>query len=353
MKILENIKKFFQNRKNKIKSLTEGEQRIYTENRAKTWRKTEKIEENRLLPRQEQKIVSSTIEQSISQYIEEYYNAWVREQKGLDRCDAYSVLTGLNAKQEPAGNNKQIQETLLQYIYNNPEYQIQMQTAQKTGDPNFIHIYHGNYEKNLHKMIRFYINTNRENVAKLSFNVIKKMGKEPFYFKMISDQLMQKKNRTEKLVFYTNEEQLNSVINVLIQIKRENPDLLKGAEDMNPFMKRIEGFIGYAPNPKSNVYTNIDGYSFQIEESYNNFLATALKESITIAMKEIVSRDKELTWKTNGEIGNINRYMSVYPIIKEKYQPVLIQKVKENLKILKQKNIDIEILGLEDEQNVR
>ena len=69
------------------------------------------------------------------------------------------------------------------------------------------------------------------------------MQDEPFYFKFLADEAMERKNRTDKVVFYTNEEQLNTVIKTLISLKQERPDLLIGSEKTNPFMKKIDGFI--------------------------------------------------------------------------------------------------------------
>ena len=354
MKLLDRIKQFLFNKKNNIKLLTEAEEIINIEDKSKEWRESNRIPQEQLLPIEQVKTAKLTIEQSLMQYAEEYYKTWEKEKNKEVKSSSYSVLVGLNANIDDAGDNKQMQEKLLDFIYQNKDYSMQLQKSRnKSEEVAFFHFYQGNYEKDKDKMIKLYINTDRENVSELSLNIIQEMGENPFYFKMISDELMQKKGRTEKLVFYTNQEQLNSVISVLNKIKKEQPSLLKGSENLNPFIKRVQGFIGYAEEVKKNdEYINLYGQRIQVDKSYNSFLAEALEESMYEAMKDIVSKDEVLATKTDGEIGDMDFYMNVYPEIHQRLGNTLIQKMKENLQILVNNNNVLEIEGL-GEENVR
>ena len=70
-------------------------------------------------------------------------------------------------------------------------------------------------------------------------------------------------------------------------------------------------------------------------------MSKALEEAYTLSAREIVSKDKELTILTKGEIyENIEPYLKLYPKIMEKYGGNFLEKVKTNLKNAMDRNND-------------
>ena len=338
---LGDLRKFFENKFKKVKNLPEPSTNI-VENDGAMLREELKGQRQSGTKRFEP---ISEIDKNIIQYMEEYYKKWLVNMKSGTQTDPYSVLVRLNGKIGEQGNNKTIEENLLSEIKKNSADSLYIQTN-ANGEAGFYHIYHGKTNYKADECIRLYVNTDRKNVAQLSCEFMRKMQNEPYYFKFMSDDLMSHSTRTEKLVFYTDDYKLDKIIHTLEEIKEEQPSLLEGSEAANPFIKKIKGFIGYAPNPKTGEYNNIQGRTRNIDQSYNTFLSEALMESMYDAMRSVVAKDPQLTMMFNGDI-DFDSYMKIYPLIRQVYGNELVEKIKENLKTLQKNNEVLDIEGLE------
>lgn len=346
MNILGDLKKFLENKFKKVKNLPEYQNMSANiiENDGRILRK-ELQDQRQSVPQRFEPI--SEIDNNIFQYMEVYYQRWLENMQSGNNISPYSVLVRLNGQIGEPGNNRIMEEKLLEIIKKTKENSLWIQTN-SAGDADFYHVHHGQTNYKADEVIRLYVSTDRKNVAQLSYTFMQKMQNEPYYFKFMSDNLMSRSSRTEKLVFYTDDYRLDKIIHTLEKIKEEQPNLLEGSEKANPFMKKIKGFIGYAPDPKTSVYKDIKGKTKNIDLSYNTFLSESLKESMHDAMRSVVAHDPQLTIMTNGDI-DFNSYMRIYPLIKQIYGKELVGKTKENLKILQKNNEVLDIKGLGEE----
>ena len=121
-------------------------------------------------------------------------------------------------------------------------------------------------------------------------------------------------------------------------------------------MKRVNNFIGYAPDV-SGIYTNYQNKTTPIVPSYNSLLSKALEESYTLSAREIISKDKELTILTKGEIYEYTEpYLKLYPKIMEKYGDNFLEMMKINLKNAMERNkedLDINFGQQEEKENIK
>ena len=182
-------------------------------------------------------------------------------------------------------------------------------------------------------------------MLELVSEILNKMGHQPIYLKFISDNYVEHVSRNEKIVIYTNLESqendinnLTQIINAINVIKQEKPYLFDRCNIINPFIKKIEGVIGYAKEPSSDIYKFQNGNSKRIAQSYNSFLAYALEESLSLSMQDfspsddITSNDQLFTQRLNYLFKN--------------YSSDLINNVKLHLAQCQEKNPDLEIPGL-------
>lgn len=282
----------------------------------------------------------NTIESAIQQYI----NAYVYMNKNGQNISPYSTLIRLGGKEETMQNHSAEQTALLNALRQSKRYEINEQ-ASPNGDVNFYHIANNTYRKaNMKAKARLYLNPNRENTFALVNEILKKMGDKPIYLKFISDERMNKGSRSEKIVIYVddetkingkNNESMNDVISALNEIKKEKMYLFKDCDIINPFMKKIDGVAGYAPDPKESMYKLMDGRLQPVSKSYNSFLAEAINESVTVATKEMLKNKND----------NMPLYQKLEYLIQSS-QDELINKVKVNLQKCQRNNPDLDISGI-------
>ena len=105
--------------------------------------------------------------------------------------------------------------------------------------------------------------------------------------------------RAEQFVFYCKEEKdLIEKIKTIEQTKAKYPELFKGSENTNPFLKNIDGYIAYAPEPQKGKYTPIFGNEEkEVAKSYNALLSEGLKDALFHSLKDIKSFMSELAPK--------------------------------------------------------
>ena len=341
MNWIDKIVDFFTNTKKGVKKLPEAKQLPNEYRRNEQW----KVQER--LPIQPV-VYHSQLEKAILDYMDIYFKeSYAVKEGGLS---SYGILTSMNTKLEPPGENRKIQDWLIENLERNRRFEVLRQKSEREKQDVFYHIRHGDYETGQNKMIRIYVNTHRQNVAALVCEFINRMDKGSYYVKFLADQEMESGNRLEKLVFYINMEQINSVIQTMLQIKKEKPYLLYGSEITNPFIETIEGFMNYASNP-TQPYKDMRGRIITEKGSYNKYLSMALEESVREAVIETSLRDIYFAKQIHGNIEDMREYKKFYTDLKKQKEVELLQRVRQNLRLLQSRNPDLKIKGLEEIRN--
>ena len=192
------------------------------------------------------------------------------------------------------GEDHSIEENTLLNTLKESDYTIWDQKSSSNPDLVFFHhVKSPQYIPDCN--IRLYINAKRKHLLDLVCEILDKMENKSIYLKFMSDKYIDTKTRNEKIVIYTNNtlqengtNNLNEILTAINEIKKENPSLLEGCEITNPFMKKIDGFIGYAQDPDTNIYHFQNGHSKEIGQSYNSFLSQALEEGLFLATEDLI-----------------------------------------------------------------
>lgn len=290
---------------------------------------------------------AKTIEYALQQYI----SGLLFQHESGRTFNSYSVLTSLcGMDTSNPGNNLQNEMDFINKLGNRRGINVINQPS-GNGGVCFRHIQHGRNASNTDT--RLYINCKRENIAQLANKFYEELGDMPYYFKFCSDEQAASKRRSEQFVFYLSSEpeEMNRIVQAIERTRQKNPKLFEGSRNMNPFMKDINGYIGYAPDVNVDVFENLNGEKSVLSaKSYNTLLSEILTDSFTNAIRDVVSHDYELSLKTGGE-----RYDRATPYIRDvlkdiyenpEHQRKLIEKMKANLEISSQKNPLLNIRGI-------
>ncbi len=294
-----------------------------------------------------------TIDFALQQYI---FGLQFQYQNGKP-FNSYSALTGLCGMDTSVqGYNAQNEMKFLNRLANDGKVNLVNQYAADKSVC-FRHVQHGRDAGNTNT--RLYVNCKRENIAELADKFYEEFGDRPYYFKFCSDSQASRNRRSEQFVFYLSSEphELNEVIQTIERTRQKNPRLFEGSKNMNPFMKEINGYIGFAPDVKVDEFQTIKGGKKPITaRSYNTLLSESLTDCFTDAIRDVVSRDYDLSVMMGGQY-----YDSAQPYIgtvlgkicdSPEHQKKLIEKMKSNLKISSQKNSLLSIKGIELDRNV-
>lgn len=297
-------------------------------------------------------IQRGTLDYAIDQFLLSYYANAQKDGK----VNAYKSLTNIEAKewqQDDNGSNKRVEENLLSVLEENGEFYVE---AQK--DKNMTYFYHvqtPDYKMdNTATKMRIYINCDRKNVASLAGELLTKLQNEKFYLKFSSDEQLSKTARSEAIVIYTDEYNINNIMEHIGQLEKESPELFEGSENTSPFIYRA-GKVGYVREiPDNQKYINKYNNEETLAQSYNTFLSKALEESFVEACKSVVSFDKELTYATNGEISDDpNFYMMHMDEIMNGHYTELIRTMKQELTKVQERNSYLDIKGISDKAKKR
>lgn len=280
--------------------------------------------------------------------IDQWISSLIFQKENNNKVNSYSGLIELGAMEiNPYVN----EESVLNKINNSKDLNL---TIQRSSDGT-VAFYHEQKNWKGKPQYRLYLNCKTNNLPEIVNKLNDKLKDiDSFYFKFNAKDQMLKKRRSEQIVFYIKDyDQINDIIAKIREVKKENPTLWEGSENINPFLKKLDGFIGYAPEVDSNIYKRIDGEESIIAPSYNSLLAEALEDSLIHSVRDIASIDENLSRKLKGiYFYNMDPYVysNVLSDIRkdDKLRLKLIQKMKENLKTASEKNKKLEIKGLED-----
>ncbi|MBR2711393.1 MAG: hypothetical protein IKE89_02875 [Bacilli bacterium] len=127
---------------------------------------------------------------------------------------------------------------------------------------------------------RLYINcecTDTFDIASLFTDKCMERG-IPFYYKF--DDYA---NRDDSLVIYSSSKYLKYYIEILRELKKENPELFSRICDPTVLAGNIDGWIGYGSEPKKDAYGNL--------RSFNQVRADALKRALEKTINEWIFRN--------------------------------------------------------------
>lgn len=283
-----------------------------------------------------------TVEGAIQQFL----NAYVYESARGD-SSVYSILTGLGGRVEQERFNPIAENLFLNNLKQNKQFNIKNQHNA------FYHIYNKEWQQaGLDIDTRLYLNPTRENLIPMVEEILKRNGNNPIYLKLETEAQMQQKamkneGRSEKIVIYANggkDGNIGRIGQILTQIKNEKPEIFKGCEYMNPFMKNIDGIASYAPSPNTSNFIRLDGQSVNVSKSYNSFLAEALEESMNQALNDIA-----MSRKING-FDQLSRTQQVQKLLETSPDKIILP-MKRYLAQCQRNNPILDIKGIEKEQN--
>lgn len=345
-RIFNKIKGLFSNNNNieANKFMTVNNNTVYPiEDSNKTFRDVNKLKQD------EVNIEPDTLDYALDQFLSSYYYNTLK----TGRIDAYNALIYLGAKDIQVDDiNKEVEENLLSELRATNAFRIDEQKGKNDNNTYFYHVFSPNYkyDSNL-DIIKVYINCNRSNVASLAGELLTKMQDDNLYLKFSSDKQLGTIARSEAIVIYTDENNINNILNNIENIAKDKPELFKGSENMNPFLRRI-GKVGYAKEIKpGSKYNNNKGEQENIAESYNAFLSRALEESFVGASKKVIAFDKKLTLETNGEISDDpGFYMTYFEKIKGNHYRDFLNIMKQELRSVQERNKCLDINGINDER---
>lgn len=294
-----------------------------------------------------------TIEFALQQYI---YGLQFQYENGIP-FNSYNALTNLSGMDTSnPGNNAQNEMNFVERLSRDGKVNVINQYAANKSVC-FRHIQHGRDAGNTDS--RLYVNCKRENIAELADKFYEEFGDTPYYFKFCTDAQASTTRRSEQFVFYLSSEpsEMNRVIQTIERTRQKNPRLFEGAKNMNPFMKDINGYIGYAPNIDDDEFRTLKGGRKVLSaKSYNTLLSESLTDCFADAIRDVVSHDYDLSLRTGGQY-----YESPVPYINtalkaicdnSEHQKRLIEKMKANLVISSQKNPLLTIKGIDKNRQV-
>lgn len=222
---------------------------------------------------------------------------------------------------------------------------------EKNSHPTFYHYstkgFEGNYDS------RIYLNCKQANVALLADKLATEFGDSKYYFKFGAAEA--KSRRSEQFVFYLHDKtdtgEFSRIVNTIEKVKRENPRLLEGSENINPFMKEYGGYIAYAPEVKDPNFVGLDGKKRKIASSYNTLLSEALKDSTINAMQKLCSIKNDLAMRVQGiKIDDISGFLATGALNdvlqNPEYLKEFIEDMKKSLTQLSKSNPQLDIKGI-------
>lgn len=229
----------------------------------------------------------NSIENAIQQYLYSYSTNLKNSTMNSKDKISYISLTELAGKSESGGQNYIAENEKMFDDLKQKGYILYDQAN------TFMHIRNQSFKNNYPQIEdineRIYLNPNRENVTELAKQILYRTGNNPIYLKILKDESIERgTTRNEKMVIYLAQEEMPQIVNTIVQISRDNPQLFKDTNYMNPFLKNIEGIMSYAPNPSSDKYKQINGNIVNVSKSYNSVLAKALEDSVQNSIRDLM-----------------------------------------------------------------
>lgn len=285
--------------------------------------------------------------------IDQYMAALIVQDNFEQRFSPYDALIKLGAlKTLTSGNNRNNQNEFLERLdegmYGKNAKAFHIQKNEDTDEPEFYHISNcGGFDlKSIY--YRVYLNCKKENVALLASEFAKELEENEYYFKFNADQV--KNERAEQFVFYIrNEKELNINMSAIDNVRQRNPKLFEHSNCLNPFMKTVDGFMGYAQEPRSGKYVDLNGIVHdKCVVSYNDLLSKVLTDSFVNSAHKVATNELNI---------DLSQYSNIEQIVSSKFLETIyqddnlkmkfIESVKQNLKLASERNPELDIKGID------
>lgn len=334
MKIIDKIKEFF--RRSKTKALPEPQEQ-YENNK----QDNEFHRGIRVTPEETKNVY---LENALEQYFQSY-NRILDEGRGSANT-SYEAVTRINALEGDMGDNRPQENLLLNDLFQNRRYNVQTQMSMSGDIPEYYHIQSPGYQMpDFNNMIRLYINCENRNVAEIARNLLDINQNPNFYLKIDASDSLERGSRSEKIVIYAQDNDIDYSLKLVQYLKSIRPDLFENSEKNNPFMPQIDG-IALARQPTRQTFQNLDGTISPISQSANRFISTAISQSYMQVARQVAQVDPNLNFLLSPE--NINNewlYARNYPYIKAYYSEYFLNAMESNMKYLSQVN-NFQIQGI-------
>lgn len=119
-------------------------------------------------------------------------------------------------------------------------------------------------------------------------------------------------DRDDTIVIYSDDKKLSKYLEILEEIKKEEPEIIKRAQTPPMLTGKIDGWIGYGSEPKLDEDGNTN--------SFNNVRSGIIQNAISKETIKWIRENKELTKENTG----LNEYLTkqIFDDIKDKYRMV-------------------------------
>lgn len=339
MKIIDKIKEFFNKLigKEPQKLLNKPKYRRFEDRNKASKQFRENIKYEKIVP------------QGLDFALDQYISYLIYQKQNNENINSYGALVSLGAmKTEVDAISIMEEQAVLNRLKNRTDIKLD-ETYAANGSVSFYHV-----AKNRKDPInyRLYLNCKNKNLPNLVNGLINEMEEiDSYYFKFNPQMALQGKSRSEQIVFYSSdEENLNKLIRSIQSLKTKQPQLFEGSKNGNPFLKKIDGYIAYAPQPKEGTYKMIDGTEKTVDKSYNSLLADALEDSFVHSIRDLVLTNVELFQDMNFEY-----HTELEPYVQKVLEKIdkndqlkkqLINKMKVNLAKASNNNRELDIVGI-------
>lgn len=291
--------------------------------------------------------------EEIDQYFKSFNELIMEYPKTGVIPNSYNSLVHINSVGGDVKPNEIQEQYLLRNLEKSNRYKLRY--IQKSNNvPCFYHISTKVAQNPIgESMVRMYLNCRNEHVAEIANYLLQLNQKDNFYFKIdASEHLKSRMKRSEKIVIYTDDMDMDYYIKLIKHLKTIKPELFVDSDKNNPFMTQLEG-IAFARQPKSNVYTNLHDDTTTVPASTNTFISKIISESYKATVIEIAMTDPKLSYLLEDKnLNNEQLFASAYCYIDANYHGQLINSMERRMKILCAKNsIDIRGIDTSKEQH--
>ena len=147
-----------------------------------------------------------------------------------------------------------------------------------TVDADFLHCFPFEYSGNT--SCRLYLNVKPENIAELASKLLEKSRQQHrrVYFKFWTND-----ERSDPFLIYANYNTVEAFVDMLKEIRQENPKIFEGCQNINPFLTNIDGFIGFGEEPK---YKH-SSFNLERSEAIQEFRKEVVDEAVVQEFKNI------------------------------------------------------------------
>ena len=161
---------------------------------------------------------------------------------------------------------------------------------------------------------RLYLNVKPENISALTECLLKKCYDKHYrvYFKFWTDD-----SRNDTFLIYTNYDMVAKFVEVLREIRRENPKIFEGCENINPLMINIDNFIGFGEEPK---YKH-SSFNSERADAIDAFNKDVIEKKIVEERKYIGNYQGTIN-TSRGDVLSIEEYL-VYRLEQSLHETIL------------------------------